>query len=159
MSIQLPTPSHSTAVLWGPRFDEVTATVFVSTLRRRGLRAYLIGIDGPSAIGEHGIIITADRTLSQTYAFFAHVQCIVVPCGTSQYQRAENDPRIVKWLADAVASRKYIVFRDVAVVHESSLSGIAESTERILFYAEHMDLTGFAEGLAARLIADIQRRD
>lgn len=144
---------NTVLVLWGERYDEVAATVFTSTLRQRGLRVYLVGLDGPAAIGNTGIIINVDRTLGQAAPLAAQAACIVVPCDRVVYLRAENDPRFDAWMAEAARPPCRIVLQDGDVAKQTALSRIPVAPAQIVTYGGRRDLLHFADELASLLLA------
>ncbi|MCI2105350.1 MAG: DJ-1/PfpI family protein [Intestinimonas sp.] len=53
-------------LLLGNGFEEMEAIVTADLLRRAGAETALVGVDGLSVTGGHGIVVTADLALAQT---------------------------------------------------------------------------------------------
>ena len=142
-------------MLWGPHFDEMAAATFTAMLRKRGLRVYLVGINGTTATGQHGLIIGADRTLGQVISLAAHSSCIVVPCETPSLWQAENDPRFFAFVAEAANHRARIVLSDYRALAQSRLVQIGMSADRLTYYSTCHNLRDFVDDLATVLLSDI----
>jgi hypothetical protein len=141
-------------VLWGERFDETATAIFIAILRQRGLRVHLVGLDGLSAVGQHGLIIGADRTLGQVLALAAQAVCIIAPCDTPAFLRAENDPRLDGFIAQAVRHSACIVLNNLETVGQSALTHLQVDPGQFAYYGAHPDLWQFADSLATALLSE-----
>lgn len=148
-----PARSH-VAVLWGEYFDEVMAITITSVLRRRGLRVTLVGLDGSSAVGRTGIIISVDRTLGQVAHHMTQTLCIVLPCDAAALLHAGNDPRFLDWMAAAAHQDCRIVLCQAIAADEDALQRLSIPSGRIHTVAATEDMAAFADRLASCLIAD-----
>jgi hypothetical protein len=151
----IPHPTSSVVVLWGELFDEIAATTMCGILRRRGLRAYLVGVDGPAAPGHYGIMLYADRTLGQISFQTGEMLCVVIPCMTAAFHRAETDPRLGKFLEKLTRRRGYLIVYDDDVLPQSTLVRLEPIPGRLLYYGRYADLARFADGLANMLLAEM----
>jgi hypothetical protein len=88
-------------VLWGESFDEAIATIFITELRKAGLRVKLLCLSGQRAAGMHGLQLGCDVSLTQALPLVADTLCVVVPCSAGSLRRFANDPRLVDFLVDA----------------------------------------------------------
>ncbi len=52
-------------VLWGDRFEEVAATIFVAELRQAGLRVKVVSLTRRRVNGGHGLALLPDLTLEE----------------------------------------------------------------------------------------------
>ena len=53
-------PDNYIFVLWADKFEEVTATVFITELRKAGLRAKLVGLTRQQTSGAYGLALAPD---------------------------------------------------------------------------------------------------
>ena len=142
-------------VLWGPDFDEMAAATFTATLRKRGLRVYLVGLSGTIATGQHGLIMGTDRTLGQAISLASYSLCVIVPCDTPSLWQAENDPRFYAFIAEAANHHARIVLSDSRALTQSRLVQIGIPTDRLGYYSTCHDLHDFADNLATSLLTDM----
>ena len=152
-----PYAPNTVIVLWGDRYDEMAATVFTSALRQRGLRVYLVGVDGPTSVGATGVMINVDRSFGQVARLIGQAICIVLPCDATALLRAENDPRFGPWLREIVQRNCRIVVQDAAVVHATAMRLLPITAGQVLVYGHQSDLPHFADELATLLLAEAEK--
>lgn len=70
-------------------FEELEAVCVADILRRGGVGVALIGVDGKTATGSHGIEITCDKTIAQTD--FAALEMLILPGGVKGAQTLSNN--------------------------------------------------------------------
>lgn len=142
-------------ILWRNLFDENAAVTFVTTLRQRGLRVYMVGLSGLSATGQTGLIINADRTLGQVQDLAAQALCIIAPCDVEAFLLADNDLRVAEFITDGIVHHARIILSNREILTRSSLTHLEIDKEQFDFYGEVYDLPHFADQLATLLLADI----
>jgi putative intracellular protease/amidase len=139
-------------VLWAPRFDELAATVFVTTLRGSGLRVQLVSLSRQLAGGSHGLGLVPDLTLEEALVQADDATCIVLPCGPGDVRRIARDPRVRELLWSACTHNAQVVVRgDLdAVLFDLGLVPPAGGLRPYPFAG---DLLPFARDLASALVA------
>lgn len=97
----MPNNRDSILVFWGKSFDEATAALFITELRKAGLRVKVVGLNGRSPPGVHGLSIVPDWTVTQAQSCSESINLIVLPCNPNLWPRIANDPRVTQ-LIDTV---------------------------------------------------------
>jgi hypothetical protein len=140
-------------VLWGDKFEEAIATIFVTELREAGLRVKVVGLTPQRISGLHGLALVPDLTLDQALPLASQAMCLVIPNAASGLKRLKNDPRLREFFAIARANRaKFIIGSSgQADLADLGLGPIAE--ESLVVYPEHEGLVEFARELGGSLSA------
>jgi hypothetical protein len=144
-------------VLWGDRFDEAAATIFVTELREAGLRVKVVGLTPRQIGGAHGLALVPDLTLDQALSLASQAICVVIPATVQWRERFNNDPRISKFIAHVSSDQTKFV---VGMGDETMKTGLklpALVEENVMIYPETEDLVKFARELAKLLSAEVSR--
>lgn len=96
-------------ILWGSRFDEVSATIFVSELRQAGLRVKVVSLNSQNIIGASGLALVPDMTLGKALTLVSQATCIIVPYIPQNLRRFRNDPRLIEFFDQARTNRVQFV--------------------------------------------------
>lgn len=97
-------------VLWGDKFDEVTAAIFVTELRKVGFLVKVVGLTPPSIKGAYGLALIPDLMLEQALPRAAKTKCIIIPYPIAQVKHFKNDPRISELFHQARSNKaKFVV--------------------------------------------------
>lgn len=91
-------------VLWGSGFDEATATIFITELRRAGLQVKLIGLTRRRSNGAYGLALVPDLTLEEVRSTSDRTTCMIVPYTSTGNKRLRNDPRLSEFFERAHAN-------------------------------------------------------
>ncbi|MFQ5611492.1 MAG: hypothetical protein ACE5H9_05105, partial [Anaerolineae bacterium] len=78
-------------VLWGEQFDETVATVFISELRRAGLRVKMVGLASGRMRGHFGLVLVPDIMLDRALSLAAKAMCVVIPDSSPGLKRLRNE--------------------------------------------------------------------
>jgi len=88
-------------VLWGSGFDEATATIFITELRRAGLHVKLVGLTQRRSNGAYGLALVPDLTLEQALPLAGRTTCMIIPYTSTGNKRLRNDPRLSEFFERA----------------------------------------------------------
>lgn len=102
-------------VFWGKSFDEATAALFVTELRQAGLRVKVVGLNGRSPRGAHGLSIVPDWTVTQAQNCLESINLIVLPCDTNLWHRVANDPRVTQLIDTVQANGGELIVSEQSV--------------------------------------------
>ena len=140
-------------VLWGEKFEEDTAAIFVTELRKAGLRVKVVGLAPQHINGAHGLALVPDLTLDQALPLANHTTCLIVPYKSRGIKRLNNDPRVQKFFAQALANQARFVFGPVnnGDIAESGLLPKA-AMDQIIVYPKCENMVEFARELADLLL-------
>ena len=141
----------SVLVLWAPRFDEVTAAVFVAGLRSAGLRVALVSLSRQPVGGSHGLSLVPDLTLEDVLPLAGEVACVVIPCNSPDVRRLARDPRVRELLCQVQAHRAAVVVGQAAAPILAELQLTLPSNGDLLTFAPGEGLAQFAGELAGEL--------
>jgi|GEM_PF-1010459 len=106
--------SECILVFWGKSFDEAAATLFVTELRQAGLRVKVVGLDGRTPQGEHGLALVPDWTVSDAQSQSANVTSIILPCNPNLWQRIIDDPRVAEFLRTTYTNGTNLIVKEPA---------------------------------------------
>jgi anti-sigma-K factor RskA len=143
-------------LLWGDQFDEAAAALFVSALRAAGVQVRVVGVDGRTASGRHGLQVSADLTLHRALALSNRVTHVVLPCAVTHFHRLREDPLVTRLLDESAAAGAQFL---ISVQPESCtgcnvlpLPAAAPPLplERVRAYPE-VDLTEFTNQMAGEI--------
>ncbi len=140
-------------VLWAPRFEEVTASIFVSSLRAAGLRVKLVSLSRQPASGSHGLGLVPDLSLEAALPLAVALSCVVLPCGAADVRRLARDPRVRELLYQAQAHHAQLVASAGAGAVLTGLELVRPGNGSLLTYPLNGDLLPFARDLASALVS------
>jgi hypothetical protein len=139
-------------VLWGDKFEERAATIFVAELREAGLRVKVVGLTPQQIHGWHGLALVPDLTLDQALSLAASTICLVIPYASPGIKRLKNDPRLADLFLQADAHQARFVLGQVSESELAEAGLPPLSSEQVMIYPESEDLVGFARELAGLLV-------
>lgn len=133
-------------VLWGESFDEAAAALFVTEMRKAGLRVKMLCLDGVQAAGMYGLQIGSDLGLTQALPLAPEALCVILPCGPGSLRRVSNDPRLADFFRRVRATDAPFVTREEcsepfhALLQEptSAALEIYPATEKLVEYARQL---------------------
>lgn len=96
-------------VLWSRGFDEAAAILFITGLRQAGLPVKVVGIGGPQAQGQYGVVLAADVTLQEALTLATTAACIIIPQRLPAIAALKNDPRLRDLFQQAHANGATII--------------------------------------------------
>ena len=103
-------PVQYVFVLWGKGFYEASATIFVTELRRAGLRVKVVGLTQRRTSGAFGLALVPDVTLDQILLAASHAICLVIPYTSSGNNKLRSDPRLSQLFEQVSANNgKFII--------------------------------------------------
>ena len=138
-------------VFWSDAFEEAAAVLFVSELRRLGLRVKVVGLRGPQAAGIHGLALLPDLTLGQALPAASQSCCVVLPCPVKRLQMVKNELRLHTFFQQAAANGALFVIGQAegegSVGHQNGFVQLAQA----LNYPPLETLLAFITALADQL--------
>ncbi|MFQ5614319.1 MAG: DJ-1/PfpI family protein [Anaerolineae bacterium] len=140
-------------VLWGEQFDETTATVFVSELRRAGLRVKVVGLVSGRMSGHFGLALVPDIMLDRALSLAAKAMCVVIPDSSPGLKRLRNEPRLREFLQQTRAAEAIFIVGQFDEADLAELGLSPSQAGRVLVYPEAEDLVEFAREVARSLPA------
>lgn len=145
----MPTTRDRCFVLWADRFDEAVAAIFVTELRKAGLRTSLVRAAGQNDTGANGLTLVPDMGIDEGRAVADRATCVVIPCNSAAVQQLRIDPRVDEFLGVALAPDVMLVIgeeaNELAVWNESS--GSASRT----LYSDQQSVPRLARRIAHQL--------
>ena len=97
-------------VLWGDKFEEAAATIFVTAFREAGIRVKVIGLTAQRISGAHGLALVPDLTLDQALRLASNAVCVILPYTSRGIKRLRNDPRIMEFFSLANSNNARLRF-------------------------------------------------
>ena len=148
-------PGKYVFVFWGDQFEEVPATIFVTELRRVGLRVKVVGLTPQRISGAHGLALLPDLTLDQALPLSTQAVCLIIPQVSGGIQNLKNDPRLQRFFELAHQNQARFVVGSLAGVDVVELKLFPLLVvDNIMVYPEGEDMLGFARELAYLLLED-----
>lgn len=138
-------------VLWGQNFDSVAATISITTFRRAGIKTKIVGIHGPSAAGQHGLMLRSDMLLSKALTLTHNTACILLPCDLGAARRLPDDPRFMQFLAAAASGGAQLIVQSPDIVVATDLAKIEISEHQWSFYPQDTEMIAFISTLATEI--------
>lgn len=132
-------------VLWGDKFDETAATIFVTEMRQAGWRVKVVGLSARQSGGIYGLALIPDLTLEQVLPLAPYATCLIIPCTPLSIRQLKNDPRIQSFLEQAYSHQASFVVGPVDAKELETILPTAEFT----IYPDSENLVDFARHLAA----------
>lgn len=137
-------------VLWGNGFDEATATIFVTELRRVGFRVKMVGLTQRHLGGACGLVLVPDMTLEQALPLVDKVSCLVVPYTSSGSKRLWNDPRLSEFFHKIHDNQAKFV---IGHLDKADLDLFPPTIDKIVVEPDSEDLIKVVRSLARSLFA------
>lgn len=94
------------AILLAPGFEEVEAVTPIDFMRRAGIEVVMAGVGGVTVDGGHGIVIQADRLVSDLDS--AELDALVLPGGLSGADNLAADRDVRRLIAEMDGAGKLI---------------------------------------------------
>jgi putative intracellular protease/amidase len=151
----MPKPEDYVFVLWANEFEETTATIFVTELRRAGLRVKVVGLTQRRSNGIYGLALVPDLTLDETLPLVPNTICVVIPCKSPRVKQLRNDPRLREFFCQAHSNRAKFVIGQLNETDIANLRLFPVSTDNVIVYPEE-GLVEFVRRLAGLLSTAIQ---
>jgi putative intracellular protease/amidase len=148
----MPNRSGYIFVLWGDKFEEVTATIFVTELRKAGFLVKVVGLNPPQIRGVCGLALVPDLMLDKALLLAAKAKCVIVPCPVQNIKRLKNDPRLGEFLQRTRVNKAKLVIGPSNMTNVSDLE-VFPTTDNIVVYADGEDLVGFVHKLTGWLLS------
>lgn len=140
-------------VLWGDKFEEAPAAIFVTQLREAGLRVKVVGLTPKPISGSHGLALGPDLTLDEALPLAAQAICLIVPQTWSGLQSLNHDPRLQQFFEIAAKNQTRFVLGPANEVDLSQLHLFPVSVvEQIMIYPRDEDMVPFSHTLAQLLL-------
>ena len=140
-------------VLWGDRFREAEAAIFVTRLREAGLRVKVVGVNPYQLGGAHGLALVPDLSLDQALPLASQAVAVIIPATFSGLKQLQNDPRISEFFRLADHHQAQFVLGAVSQAEVTALGWLPFSDDRVSFYPCCENLMMFAQELASRLLS------
>lgn len=138
-------------VIWNGGFEEVTAAIFVTELRKAGLRVKIIGLNAQRISGVHGLALLPDWTLGEALSRAVQALCVIIPEPLTDFGRYKANPRLSDFMAQAQAGGA------IFVLNSSNASLLADlelgPAAKLMVYPESEKLVEFARELARLLVS------
>jgi hypothetical protein len=138
-------------VLWGDGFDETTATIFVTELRKAGLRVKVVGLTRQQTSGAYGLALVPDYTLEEALSLTAQTRCLVIPCPLRIAKRLKNDPRLGHFICQIQSHQARFVIGQLNGADPRELGLYSLSLDDVTVYPEGDGLAAFARQIADSL--------
>jgi putative intracellular protease/amidase len=135
-------------VLWGSGFDETTATIFITELRRAGLHVKLVGLTQRRSNGAYGLALVPDLTVEQILPFADRTTCMIVPYTSIGNKRLRNDPRLSEFFERAHANQAQFV---IGPLDQADLAMFPPDIDKLIIEPGSEDLIKVARELARSL--------
>lgn len=136
-------------VLWGKRFEEATAAIFVTELRKVGLPVKLVSLNSQQLKGAQGLALVPDLTLGQALSRAGRAICVVIPYASPDLSQLKSDPRFHDFLSQAQANQARFVIQQS---NEAAITQLGLSpTDNVMVYPEGEELVEFARELGVML--------
>lgn len=144
---------HWVLVLWAPKFEEVTASVFVTTLRAAGIPVKLVSLASELASGSHGLGLVPDWSLEEALPRIGQTECVVIPCRAEVVRRLAQDPRVRELLWSVQAQHAPVVVSAGSAAVLGDLHLVPPPNGSLVTFSFEEDLAAFAHALAGSLLA------
>lgn len=135
-------------ILWGNGFDEAMVAVFVTELRRVGLKVKIVGLTQRHSSGTFGLTLIPDLTLEEALSLADKAICLVIPYASSGSNRLGNDPRLGEFFQQAQANQAKFV---VEQLDETDLGLFPLNIDKIMIDPQSEDLIKIARRMAHSL--------
>ena len=143
-------PDKSIFVLWGSGFDEATATIFITELRRAGLHVKLVGLTQRRSNGAYGLALVPDLTLEEILPLADRTVCMIVPYASMGNKRLRNDPRLSEFFEQAHANQARFV---IGPLDEADLAMFPPDIDKVIIEPGSETLIKTARELVRSLVS------
>ncbi len=137
-------------VLWGNKFEEITAAIFVAELRKRGFLVKVVGLNPVPIKGANGLALTPDLMLGEALLLAAKTRGVIVPALAQDIAPFKNDPRLKYFLYRTCANQARMIIKGVDETDEAAFE-LFPTTDRLAVYTAAEDLPGFVHRLTGVL--------
>ena len=141
-------PRPTIFVLWGRHFDEAVTAIFVTELRAAGVRVKVVGLEGRTTAGAHGLSLAPDLALGQLPRLAQRITGIVIPCSFDKLQRFMHDPRLAAFFQTAQQREVRFIVQQGA---KRDAAAIGLSPTMLIEYPGCSDLVLFVRTFATQL--------
>lgn len=138
-------------VLWSEGFDEKVASVFVTELRDAGLLVKMVGLTTQHTGGSHGLILVPDLSLDQALPLASNTRCLIIPAVSGWSNRLNNDPRVHKFIEQAISNHAIFVVGQQNAILQIDLKQPILAGENVIVYPDDEHVITFACRLARQL--------
>jgi hypothetical protein len=139
-------------VIWGKWFEEATASVFVTELRKAGFHVKVVSLTQKIVTGSHGLALVPDWTLEQALVAIPHILGIVIPCDMRGIQSVRDDPRFLNLIHQASIHNIPLILKQVDIVTSLQID-MAEIPPSIQVYPESEALVPFVRQMVGTLMS------
>jgi len=146
----VPTRKEYIFVLWGSRFEEAAAALFVTGLRQAGLLVKVVGLTPPPIRGANGLALYPDMMLGEALLLAAQAGGVIIPAGVEHIKPFQNDPRLKYFLYRASANQARLVVRGGNGADEAALE-LFPAIDNLVMYTAQEDLGAFTARLSGML--------
>lgn len=156
----MPVKLSTIFVLWGYRCDEVAAVIFVTGLRRLGLRVQMAGITAQYLEGAYGVKIQPDVMLKDALSQARRALCVILPFDDAALRRFADEDRLRSFLQIAWKNGAWFVTQDET---EELLKSMVSTTpqanwnDRFITYATSDELIASVNHLALQLLSMVNK--
>ncbi|MGB0385421.1 MAG: DJ-1/PfpI family protein [Ardenticatenaceae bacterium] len=130
-------------VLWGPQFDEVAATIFVTELREAGLRVKVVSLVREKMKGMNGVALFADFGLEKAFRLAQKAVSVIVPSGLGGMKTLDNAPFFEFFQQAHNNNAQFFISDNVDESELKKLNIFPPSIEKFTLYPEHQELMEF----------------
>ena len=141
---------YYTFVLWGENFEEATAAIFVTELRKRGLLVKMVGLNLQRNQGAQGLALMPDLSLGKSLLLASRSMCVIVPSTLPNIGHLKNDPRLLEFFTKAHDNQAKFVLSEQCKTSADDLG--LHCVDNILRYPQNEVLVPFARDLAEMLL-------
>ena len=131
-------------VLWGPQFDEVAATIFITQLREAGLRVKVVSPVRQKMPGEYGVALFADYTIERALRYASQAITVIIPCGLKAAKTLQ-DSRFFDLFEQAHLNHAKFFMSNMpeAELDQLNLFPSSMGPDDFIIYPEHSHLINF----------------
>jgi putative intracellular protease/amidase len=138
-------------VLWADKFEEATAAIFVTELRKVGLLVKVVGLTYQQTGGAYGLALAPDFTLEQALPLAANTSCLIIPCSLRIAKRLKNDPRLRDFIDQLRSNKAKFVIGQLNGADSLDLELFSLSLDDVTVYPASEELLEFARQMASLL--------
>jgi len=147
----MPKSHNYVFVLWGNKFEEATASIFITQLREAGLKVKVVGLTAKRLGGAHGLALVPDLTLDEALPLATQAICVILPYISRGIKRLKNDPRMPEFFSRAYSNNATFVIGQLTDVDVGDIGLLPEHRDNLLVYPDSEGLVEFARKLAGIL--------
>lgn len=152
---QVPRSDNYIFVLWAENFEEAPATIFVTELRKAGLRVKVVSLTHQQTSGVYGLALVPDLTLEQAMPFITQICCLIIPCSLRLAQNLKKDPRLHDFFEQLRSNQTRFVTGQLTGAPSDEFNFFSLSRSDITVYPDNEDLVSFARQVAHSLLTAI----